>query len=555
MIQFKNFSIGISFAVLALGFMLPANAQLLNSGKISGNFQLDAQYYQADSLIGAPEVKEQALMNAFANILYSNNNFTAGVRYEIYQNPMLGFDSRYKGSGIPYRFASYTKDDWSVTIGNFYEQFGNGLVFRSYEERNLGYDNAMDGIKVTVKPIKGVTIKGIWGNQRFFFDKGAGIVRGLDGEMNLNEFCKKLEESNFRFTFGGSIVSKFQADQDPQYELPENVASMAGRISMGYKKINFNAEYAYKINDPSAVNEMIYKPGDALYVSASYSQKGFGILLNGLKVDNMDFRSDRTVSGNPLIINYLPALTRQHAYTLSAFYPYGTQSLGQIGYQAQIDYKFKKNIFLGGKYGTTIALNYSNIHAIDKTELNDLIVTDQSSYTEGYTSDFISWGDEKYFTDVNLEVTKKISSKIKLLFNYVYLEYNKAVIEGHPGIPMIYAHIGIADVSYKINDNHSVRLEMQHMSTQQDMKNWGLLLVEYSIAPKWFFTLSDMYNYENPDTEKKIHYYSGAITYVKGTTRVALGYGKQRQGIVCVGGVCRQVPASNGVSLTIVSSF
>lgn len=553
--QFRFFKITICIFICTFAINQTVNAQLLNSGKVSGNFQLDAQYYQADSLIGAPEVKEQALMNAFANVIYTNNNFTAGVRYEIYQNPMLGFDSRYKGSGVPYRFATYTKDDWNITIGNFYEQFGNGLVFRSYEERNLGYDNAMDGVRVVVHPLKGVTIKGIWGNQRFFFDKGVGIVRGLDAEINLNEFCKKLEESDFRFTFGGSIVSKYQADQDPQYELPENVSSMAGRVSLGYKKFNFNAEYAYKINDPSAVNNMIYKSGDALYVSASYSQKGLGILLNGLKVDNMDFRSDRTATGNPLIINYLPALTRQHAYTLSAFYPYGTQSLGQVGYQAQIDYKFKKNTLLGGKYGTSVAINHSNIHAIDKTMLNDLIVTDESTFTEGYSSDFISWGKEKYFTDVNFEVTKKLSSKIKLLFNYVYLEYNKAVIEGHPGTPMVFAHIGIADVSYKISDNHSIRVEMQHMSTKQDMKNWALLLVEYSIAPKWFFTLSDMYNYENPELDKRIHYYGAAVTFVKNTTRVALGYGKQRQGIVCVGGVCRQVPASNGVSLTLVSSF
>jgi hypothetical protein len=532
----------------------PAKAQLTNSGKISGNFQLDAQYYQADSLIGAPEVKEQMLMNAFANVIYTNNNFTAGVRYEIYQNPMLGFDSRYKGSGVPYRFATYTKDDWNITVGNFYEQFGNGLIFRTYEERNLGYDNAMDGIRVVVSPYKGVTIKGIWGNQRFFFEKGKGIVRGIDGEINFNEFCSKLSDSPFRLTLGGSFVSKYQEDQDPQYILPENVGSYAARMTLGYKKFNFNAEYAYKINDPSTVNNLIYKPGDALYVSASYSQKGLGILLNGLKVDNMDYRSDRTVTGNPLLINYLPALTRQHIYTLSAFYPYGTQTTGQIGYQGQINYKVKKNTVFGGKYGMDLALNYSNIHAIDKTALNDTTAIGQSG-TDGYKSDFISWGKEKFFTDVNLEITKKLSPKLKLIFNYVYFEYNKAVIEGHSGEPMVYAHIGIADLSYKINEKNSIRFELQHLATKQDKKNWALMLVEYSIAPKWFFTVSDMYNYENEDLDKRIHYYSGAITFVKGTTRLALGYGKQRQGIVCVGGVCRQVPASNGLSLTLVSSF
>ncbi|HPU24227.1 MAG TPA: DUF6029 family protein [Candidatus Kapabacteria bacterium] len=34
-----------------------------------------------------------------------------------------------------------------------------------------------------------------------------------------------------------------------------------------------------------------------------------------------------------------------------------------------------------------------------------------------------------------------------------------------------------------------------------------------------------------------------------------LTYGKQNQGIICVGGVCRTVPASNGLYLSISSSF
>ena len=34
-----------------------------------------------------------------------------------------------------------------------------------------------------------------------------------------------------------------------------------------------------------------------------------------------------------------------------------------------------------------------------------------------------------------------------------------------------------------------------------------------------------------------------------------IGYGRQRDGIFCAGGVCRYVPASNGFSLAITSSF
>ena len=110
---------------------------VLSNGKITGNFQIEAQYYQEDSLIGAEQPNEQVLSNGFLNLIYTNGGFSAGVRYESYQNALLGYPTGYKGSGIPYRFASYKSEDLSVTVGNFYEQFGNGLVSVSYTHLTL----------------------------------------------------------------------------------------------------------------------------------------------------------------------------------------------------------------------------------------------------------------------------------------------------------------------------------------------------------------------------------------------------------------------------------
>jgi len=45
------------------------------------------------------------------------------------------------------------------------------------------------------------------------------------------------------------------------------------------------------------------------------------------------------------------------------------------------------------------------------------------------------------------------------------------------------------------------------------------------------------------------------MSYTKSGSKIMLSYGKQREGIVCIGGVCRQVPAANGLMLTITSSF
>ncbi|HSI90357.1 MAG TPA: DUF6029 family protein, partial [Adhaeribacter sp.] len=204
-----------------------SKAQLFQDAAIHGDFQVDAQYYKEDKEIGAPEVKERMLANGFGNFIFTAGDFSAGARYESYLNPLQGFDPRYKGSGFPYRFASFKKDNFEITVGNYYEQFGSGLIFRTYEERGLGLDNAMDGIRVKYQPVKGLRLKGVLGRQRAFFELGEGIVRGLDAEVSLNEIYDKFATMQTYITVGGSFVSKYQEDRDPFLVLPENVGAMS----------------------------------------------------------------------------------------------------------------------------------------------------------------------------------------------------------------------------------------------------------------------------------------------------------------------------------------
>lgn len=552
------------FAVIALIITAgAASAQDLLSGKVSGNFQLDAQVYKADTAIGAEEVKEEMLMNAFANLLYTQGNFNAGVRFESYLNPIQGYDSRYKGTGVPYWFASWEKESFGITVGHFYEQFGSGMALRSYEERSLGYDNAIKGAKVIFKPVEGITLKGLIGTQRFFWEQGPGLVRGLDGEFALNDLFKKAFTGNSpRFTIGGSFVSKYEPsaeilvgeDGDLLLILPENVAMTSGRLNVNYKGFIFDGEYAYKFNDPSTLNHFIYKPGQSLLVQGSYSQKGFGIILSGKVTDNMSYKSSRTELGSVLDINYLPALTRQHAYSLSAMYPYATQPNGEVAIQGQVNYKIDKNTPLGGKYGTDIAFNFSRITSLKRSAVNDSIPLGEGG-TLGYKTDFFAFGDDLYFQDFNVEVQHKFNSDFKALVSWVNMKYNIDVIEGHTGEDLVKANIFIADATYKFNTKTSLKAELQHLSTKQDDGDWAQVLFELNFAPTWFVTVTDQYNYGNENKDKRFHYPVVALGYTQDANRLQISYGKQREGIICIGGVCRAVPASNGLSIMLTSSF
>ena len=363
-----------------------------------------------------------------------------------------------------------------------------------------------------------------------------------------------MADSKVRLILGGSAVSKYQSDQNPFYKLPQNVASFAGRFNLGIGKFNFSSEYAYKINDPSALNNYIYKPGDAFILSGSYSTKGLGIYAQFKRIDNMSFKSDQAVTSNALDINFLPPLVEAHTYMLAAMYPYATQPNGEMGFQIQINYKVPKKSKLGGKYGMGISVNYSQMNDIAREKANDTAYIGQSG-TMGWTSDFFKFGDQIFNRDLTIEIDKKFSRKFKGTFKYIYQDYDIATILGHTGDPNVKANIGIIDMTWKFTSKKSIRWEVQGLWTKEDKGDWAAALIEYTISPHWFFTIADQYNYGNKHSYERTHYYTGSFGYTLQTTRFALTYGRQREGVVCVGGVCRQVPASSGFYVTISSSF
>ncbi len=534
-------------------------AQGILGGHVTGNIQLDGQISHADTVIGAQNVPEKLLSNSRADILYTNGNFSAGLRFEAYLNPMLGFDARYKGAGIANYFASYQSELLSVTAGNFYEQFGSGMILRAYEDRYLGLDNSIRGLNVTLRPFKGVTLKALAGSQRFFWIyQTSSLVRGLDGEVNLNGIINSMAESKLRLTFGAGFVSKYEPDElitsieTPGYKLnlPRNVGAGAVRMDLNYGNWSLQAEYAHKGQDPNIMNNYIYRDGEALMVNATYSQKGFSANIQAKRNDNMCFKSVRSESGEMLYINYIPAITKQHTYAFLTMYPYATQTTGEMGVQGDVMYKIKKGTLLGGKYGTDIHLNGAVITGIDTNTLGGI-------GTDGYTSSWFKTGD-LYYTDLSLEVAKKLSSSTKLTCTYGYQIFNP-IVEGHGG-DLHHNHVVVADLTWKVSKKNVLRFEAEWMGSDSKYSrdvddkrcgDWIMGLVEYNFAGSWFISASDQYAYKDGIG----NYYNVSVGYTHGATRLQLGYGKQREGLLCIGGVCRQVPASNGLTFSLTTSF
>ena len=170
--------------------------------------------------------------------------------------------------------------------------------------------------------------------------------------------------------------------------------------------------------------------------------------------------------------------------------------------------------------------------------------------------------DSLYWRDINVNVTKKINKNLSFIFSYFNITINNDVAKiSNDAAGIISSHIGVIETAYKINKTHSIRTELQGMFIEKekgfinDKGNWATILVEYSISPSYFFSFMDQYNYGNPIESKRIHYPIITCGYIKDATRFTVSYGRQRAGLFCVGGVCRFVPANNGLTFSFTQSF
>lgn len=542
-----------------------------NRVTLSGSIQSDMLVPTGKQADGS---HEDFRTNTYVDLALQSKYVDAGARFEYLEHPLPGFEKDFKGWGVPFFYVKGKLNKAELTLGNFYDQFGSGFIFRTYEERSLGIDNSILGARLVVNPFSGVRLKALSGKQRRYWAHNDAWVSGADLELSLDEWFHALQQSGTYLTLGGSWVNKHEkADDDllmvdasHRLNLPENVNAWDARVNLNKGPFNILAEYAQKTQDPSFDNGYIYRKGYVAMLSGSYSRKGMSLLLQAKRSDNFSFRSRRSMTGTSSMINHLPAFTEDQTYALAALYPYATHPAGEWAYQAQLGYTFRRHTALGGKYGTQLKINFSHVHGIDQSEHGMLLnseplstdqlqpVTNVPTYytgvgTKGYGSSFWKWGGGTYYQDIDVQLDKRITRDFKMHLMYMNQFYNKTVVEGEGG--MIHSNIFIADLLFNLSRDTKLRTELQYLTTADDDADWAFALAELSVAPHWMFTVSDEYNCGVTNA----HYWQTYVTYNLGAHRFQLGWGRTRAGYNCSGGVCRYVPESKGFTLSYNYNF
>ena len=524
---------------------------------VSGSFESNSQILQDDSGLNFNAPSDNFRSNNYFQLDFQNGKILYGVQFESYlPSALLGYSDVFSdNSEIAQYYLKYQNEKNEITIGSFYEQFGNGLIFRAWEDRQLGINNSIMGVNYKYYPSDNLEFSIIHGKQRVGFDYSNSVISGLNSDYNLSKLLKSEE---LDISVGLGFVNRYQ-NLDAGFNEPKNVSVLGGRFNMFYEKFYFNLEVAKKNSDVLANENIILSQrkydGTALQLDVGYSRKGLGINTSLRRLENYNFYSDKLAEGNiynQQTISFTPALTKQQDYLLTNIYVYNAQPrlvvnnlekrAGEIGVQNDIFYTFDKESLLG-KFKTKLALNFSYWSSLDTTFNED----------ESYEASFLGTGG-RYYRDFNLEIKNRWNRKTSSTITLLDLSIDKGVSQGGPvGVQgFINAKVGVVEINRIDQKNRNNRFVVQHLWTKEDRKDWLGFVYELGISNNINLFISDIWNYGN---DNDIHYYNLGGSFSKGATRVGFNYGRQRGGLICVGGVCRFVPESNGFNLNLSHSF
>ena len=514
-----------------------------NNGYVAGSFETNTNYYQNDLRTSATVPDGNFGSNNYLKLDYYNDRFTAGVQVEGYAPALVGYSSDLKGMNLTNYYVSWKDENFSITAGTVYDQFGSGLLFRTWEDRAIGLNNAVTGARLTYSYKDILNVRALWGMPRFGMKFSQTQVKGADLSFVLSNL---IGIDKAYIALEGSVLDRYEAlDADRTADgCKPNTTGWSARLNAESHGFFLKAEYVdagqkYYYNTSYAGEGQMYhrKRGNAQLVETGYNGGGLGVNLSLRRLEWMDSKVVTDAASNVNMLNYVPALCTQYTYMLTTLHPYGARTgeissiftnSGEMGGQFDVFYNVKRGTWLGGKRGMKLHANFSTYHTIKE----------EGTFKPG----------NLLFRDISVDIEKQWTRKFKSTLLWSYQEYTPSYGASRT---TYLSNIIVADLLYKFTSSLAARMELQYLFTYEDQKDWMAALLEVSFAPHWSVYAADMYNHGMT----KVHYYNGGFSYSKSRTKVALGYGRYKAGYICSGGVCRQIPAYTGANLSVTMMF
>lgn len=445
-------------------------------------------------------------------------NLRIGVRF-LYFRPSLedGIkDSLFAENRIDKRYLEATIEPFKIRVGNFSDIWGSGLAYSSFENRDIYFDSELDGahVELNAEPLYVTVLRGSTPHGR-----PGGPVQ--EAEVTAARINPRFGAQSLAFNYVRVDSGRY----------PEtHVASLDWRVSGG--PLTLYGERAWNRTLPTVSSQ---NSGHATYFGGVLSEFGWSLLL---EYKDYDYKSV-TPFQNPAL-----AYREIGPRLLQSRNPHVLNAADEVGYQAELSGKVTSTTF------ATLHSNLSSRHPVDKDAFGNLHRVDQQILPRPSLHQI----DSPYWESfVNVEQDLPASRKLTVELganeeSFTVWEKRQwawltltTPLKGSEQLEFESQTLLIAD---QIHTNRKVTDQM--FGVGWDSGKGVSLTVEDQFSNDRDLKKREGDNW--PSVE-------AALSLSGGKNRLSMFYGRDRGGLRCSNGVCRQVQAFKGFRLTLETTL
>ncbi len=508
--------------------------------------------YQVDD--ADAEVRKR-YFEEIANARIFFQNLSIGLRYEMDDPSEIGRSFQ----GLRRRWIQYKKDRVELQAGDVTALFGRGLTVNLFESRPLNYDTWLDGLYGQFEKLwskeehelrPSVAIQGVAGKLDFFDviheaddpDPDLRIsARAINGEVGL--FGRKL-------LIGGSFLQAFTEREVFIFGPKTNKRE----VNQPGAYINFftgEFEGFFEWTEPrSSLSQYanqdtnVRRTGRALYGSLSYANESFGatVEFKDYKYNLYDPYGSFQDDFGKLPLSSPPEVYKENTYTSM------TRMTHAVNFNDEI--------------GAQVELNITAIEDFDIT-LNASAASRHTGYAEDTNSRLVKIGTANLFPGFEAAYAPfwEFYGEVDHQFNE--LDNIKLAVHRTSNYDNAYLKMATtvaAKTQIATSDDQSFQAIIEHQwvydegRTLEDKTFMNeLITLQYSFSR---FNFGGIYDFSTR-YEKPHHIWAQGFLSVRiGDAHTALlSYGSERGGLNCTGGICRVVPAFEGLRFTLTSQI
>jgi hypothetical protein len=429
--------------------------------------------------------------------------FLIGAVYRAYQLSDPDYNPAMKeipASEIRHRYAEFRGESFSARAGHFFATFGRGLSLRSYEQVDLEYDTALDGVLVRYEPgpARITALSGVISEPLSEWRTRAHTVRGIEVTGSPWDWA----------SLGGSAVERSWVDEDEDIVLPDSLARgedvvLDGSLDLRFGPVALAGEYARR-DGQNPVTGRDAVEGRAAYLSGTFDL-GWATLFGEFK----DYDGFAHYLVNP------PTGIREHPWTL----------MNRATYE--IDLNDERGFLAEG----TVPLG------------EDLSLVGGASEARTHDGELSHW---EIYGEASHSFFETVSGAVGGAWSREYL------------LGKFTEHVtGAADFDVELPAGQAAEVGLEAGWTDDVT---GASYHDYLASITWYpgsdFTVFAVFEASTAEFERRDTWLIGEVKKrISDELEIALAAGSERGGKKCAGGVCYFEPEFVGVRLRLNSYF